>query len=89
MQVKSVVAQRPHVGAEVRRGWYNLRCQLATRLARHHTPVFTVDELWYRVEAARASVPAYTIQSLIRSIPRRISAVITTRGGRGSGSRVV
>ncbi|GFV22810.1 hypothetical protein TNCV_2090081 [Trichonephila clavipes] len=51
------------------------------RLARHHTPVTTVDELWHRVEAAWTSVSIHAIQSLFGSIPRRISAAITARGG--------
>ncbi|GFX12010.1 uncharacterized protein TNCV_2997941 [Trichonephila clavipes] len=51
------------------------------RLALHYTPVTTVDELWHCVEAAWASVPVHVIQSLFDSMPRRISAVITPRGG--------
>ncbi|GFW13753.1 hypothetical protein TNCV_2105771 [Trichonephila clavipes] len=52
--------------------WY----MVAERLACHHTPATTADELWYRVEAAWSSV---SIQSLFDSIPRQISAVITAR----------
>ncbi|PRD35571.1 UNVERIFIED_CONTAM: hypothetical protein NCL1_11194 [Trichonephila clavipes] len=47
----------------------------------HHTPVTTVDELWNGVEAAWSSVPVHAIQSLFDSIPRRITAIITARGG--------
>ncbi|GFX40170.1 hypothetical protein TNCV_4318051 [Trichonephila clavipes] len=43
--------------------------------------VTTDDEPWHRVEAALASVPAHAIQSLFDSMPRRISAVFTARGG--------
>ncbi|GFS89231.1 hypothetical protein TNCV_1259631 [Trichonephila clavipes] len=43
---------------------------VAERLARHHTPVTTVDELWYRLEAAWSSVPVHAFQSLLDSIPR-------------------
>ncbi|GFV74692.1 hypothetical protein TNCV_1178291 [Trichonephila clavipes] len=46
---------------------------VAERLARHHTPVTTVDELWYCVEAAWAFVPVHAIQSLFDSMPRHIS----------------
>ncbi|GFW30145.1 transposable element Tcb1 transposase [Trichonephila clavipes] len=53
----------------------------AQRLARHHTLVTTVDELWHRVEAAWTFVPVHTIQSLFDSIPRGISGVIIARGG--------
>ncbi|GFX77040.1 transposable element Tcb1 transposase [Trichonephila clavipes] len=49
----------------------NVWFMVAERLACHHT----VDELWRRVEAAWASVPVFD------SMPRRISAVITARGG--------
>ncbi|GFX57653.1 transposable element Tcb1 transposase [Trichonephila clavipes] len=51
---------------------------VAERLAYHHTPATTVDELWYRVEAAWSSVPEHAIQSLFDSMPMRISAVITS-----------
>ncbi|GFU82867.1 uncharacterized protein TNCV_266641 [Trichonephila clavipes] len=44
-------------------------------------PVPTVDELWYHVKAAWSSVPVHAIQSLLDSMPRRISSVITARGG--------
>lgn len=54
---------------------------VAEQLARHPTPVTTVDELWLRAEAAWASVPVHAIQSLYDSMPRRIRAVITARGG--------
>ncbi|GFT13655.1 transposable element Tcb1 transposase [Trichonephila clavipes] len=60
----------------------NIWSMVAMRLDRHHTPVATVDELWYLVEAARSSVPVHAVQSLFDSMPRRISAVITARGGR-------
>ncbi|GFT45504.1 uncharacterized protein TNCV_3781401 [Trichonephila clavipes] len=53
---------------------------VAERLARHHTPFTTVDELGYRVEAAWPSVLVHAIQFLFDSIPRRLSAVITARG---------
>ncbi|GFX67482.1 integrase catalytic domain-containing protein [Trichonephila clavipes] len=54
---------------------------VAERLAGYHTPVTTVDELWYRVEAAWAFVPVHAIRSLSDSMLRRIRAVITTSGG--------
>ncbi|GFW54353.1 hypothetical protein TNCV_3703131 [Trichonephila clavipes] len=59
----------------------NIWSMVAERLARHHTPVTTVDELFHRVEAAWASVPVHTIQSVFDSMPMRISAVITARVG--------
>ncbi|CAL1298246.1 unnamed protein product [Larinioides sclopetarius] len=51
------------------------------RLARHHTPVTTVDELWYRVEAARAAIPVHAIQSLFDSMTKSMRAVISRGGG--------
>ncbi|GFW06411.1 transposable element Tcb1 transposase [Trichonephila clavipes] len=51
------------------------------RLARHHTPVTTVDEPWYRIEAAWSSEPVHDIQSLFDSKLRCLSAVITARCG--------
>ncbi|GFT10288.1 hypothetical protein TNCV_3735451 [Trichonephila clavipes] len=53
-------------------------------LARHHTPVTTDDELCHLVEPAWASVLLHATQSLFDSMPGRISAVVTVRGG-GSG----
>ncbi|GFY25132.1 amine oxidase B [Trichonephila clavipes] len=58
----------------------NIRSMIADQLARHHMPVITVDEQWYRVETAWSSVPVRVIQYLFESIPRRISAVIIARG---------
>ncbi|GFT77044.1 hypothetical protein TNCV_1099271 [Trichonephila clavipes] len=57
----------------------NVWSMVAERLTRHHTPVTTDDAVWHHVEAAWASVPVHTIQSLFDSMPMRISAVITAR----------
>ena len=59
----------------------NVWSMVAERLASHHTPVTTVNELWHLVEAEWAVVPAYGIQSLYNSMPRRITSVIVARGG--------
>ncbi|GFW68198.1 transposable element Tcb1 transposase [Trichonephila clavipes] len=59
----------------------NIWSMVAESLARHLTPVTTVDELWYHVEAAWSSEPVHAIQSLFDSMRRCISAVITARGG--------
>ncbi|GFV83606.1 hypothetical protein TNCV_5120961 [Trichonephila clavipes] len=45
----------PFVRARERELCETLR--LSRRLDRHHTPGFTVDELWYRLEAAWSFVP--------------------------------
>ncbi|GFY34766.1 uncharacterized protein TNCV_844651 [Trichonephila clavipes] len=54
---------------------------VAEQLARQHTPITMIDELWYRVEAAWTYVPVHAIQSLFDSMPRHLSAIITARGG--------
>ncbi|GFY07034.1 uncharacterized protein TNCV_4203051 [Trichonephila clavipes] len=59
----------------------NVWSKVAVRLALHHTPVTTIDELWHCVEAAWTSVPVHAIKYLFDSRPKRISAVIFVRGG--------
>ncbi|GFT13238.1 hypothetical protein TNCV_4076961 [Trichonephila clavipes] len=59
----------------------NIWFPVAERLARHHTPVTMVDELWHRVEAVRGSAPAHSIQSLFDSMPKRIKAFIIAKEG--------
>ncbi|GFX63272.1 hypothetical protein TNCV_3895971 [Trichonephila clavipes] len=46
----------------------NVWSMAAEQLAHHHTPVTTAYELWHHVEAAWASVPVHTIQSLTQCI---------------------
>ena len=46
------------------------------QLARHYTPVTTVDKLWYVVEAAWAAIDEHAIHSPYGSMARRITAVI-------------
>ncbi|GFX50941.1 hypothetical protein TNCV_2732921 [Trichonephila clavipes] len=50
-------------------------------MVRHHAPVIIVDELWNHVEAAWTSVHVHAIQSVVDSMPMRISAVFTASGG--------
>ncbi|GFU47942.1 uncharacterized protein TNCV_4967381 [Trichonephila clavipes] len=59
----------------------NIWSMVAEQIARHHTPVTMVDELWHRVEAAGAFTPEHAVQFLFDSIPRRISTFITARSG--------
>ncbi|GFS98873.1 transposable element Tcb1 transposase [Trichonephila clavipes] len=54
---------------------------ITEQMARLHTTVTAVDELWYRVEAAWSPVPVQAIHSLFDSMPKRMSTVITARGG--------
>ncbi|GFY18326.1 hypothetical protein TNCV_2047321 [Trichonephila clavipes] len=53
---------------------------VAERLARHNTPVTTVDELRHHVVAAWASVPVHALQFVSDSMPSRISAAISDKG---------
>ncbi|GFW58957.1 hypothetical protein TNCV_2830631 [Trichonephila clavipes] len=39
----------------------NVWSMVPERLARHHTPITTVDELWYLVEVACGSVSPFTL----------------------------
>ncbi|GFU59650.1 uncharacterized protein TNCV_3186201 [Trichonephila clavipes] len=61
--------------------WGVLMATRLERLARHHTPVTTVDKVGYGVETAWLSVSVHALQSLFDSILKRISAVISARGG--------
>ncbi|GFX96175.1 hypothetical protein TNCV_2290641 [Trichonephila clavipes] len=56
-------------------------CMVAERLTCHRTPASTIDDLWHCVEAAWASIPIDALKSLFDSMPRCISAVVTSRGG--------
>ncbi|GFU38571.1 uncharacterized protein TNCV_4391181 [Trichonephila clavipes] len=47
----------------------NVWSTVAERLARHHMPVTTVDELWYRVEAAWSSVPVHAFNLCLTQCP--------------------
>ncbi|GFT12528.1 transposable element Tcb1 transposase [Trichonephila clavipes] len=57
----------------------NVWSMVDERLARHNTPVTTVDELWHSAKAAWASLHLY-IPSTLCLMPRQKSAVITARG---------
>ncbi|GFV63455.1 hypothetical protein TNCV_112401 [Trichonephila clavipes] len=58
----------------------NVWFMVSKRLARHHTAVTTVDELWHCVEASWSSIPEQSIQFLFDSMSRRINVIIA-RGG--------
>ncbi|GFW22652.1 transposable element Tcb1 transposase [Trichonephila clavipes] len=51
------------------------------RLTQITTPAATPDQLWQRVEAAWSVVPQEHIQSLFKSMPRCVAAVISNNGG--------
>ncbi|GFX99275.1 transposable element Tcb1 transposase [Trichonephila clavipes] len=44
-------------------------------------PAATLDQLWQSVEAAWSPVPQEHIQSLFKSMPRLMAAVISNNGG--------
>lgn len=54
---------------------------IGRRLTRLPQPPATEDDLWRGIQAAWADIPQATIQTLIRSMPRRIEAVLRARGG--------
>ncbi|GFS93051.1 odorant receptor [Trichonephila clavipes] len=58
----------------------NVWSMVVEQLAGYRTPVTTVDERRYGVEATWSFVPVHGIQFPFDSMPRRISAVITARG---------
>jgi hypothetical protein len=57
--------------------WWRLKQQLAA----YETEPTSIDELWERVEAEWEKIPAQACVDLIESMPRRIAAVLKTKGG--------
>ena len=55
--------------------------QLKTKIGSSPVPARGVHELWERVEKEWEKIPVETCQRLIESMPRRIEAVIETKGG--------
>ncbi|GFX92860.1 transposable element Tcb2 transposase [Trichonephila clavipes] len=51
------------------------------RLARDLRPVASTDELWLRIQTIWNTLPQTDIQNLFNSMPRRVAALIATRGG--------
>src|SRR3979490_2516395 len=51
------------------------------RLGEYETPPGGMLELWERVEAEWDNKPAEVCQNLIKSMPRRIEAVLKAKGG--------
>ncbi|GFW15091.1 transposable element Tcb1 transposase [Trichonephila clavipes] len=58
---------------------------VAQRLTQITPPAATPDQLWQRVEAAWSAVPQEHTQSLFKSMPRRVAAIVRVqyfvRGG--------
>ncbi|GFX56796.1 transposable element Tc1 transposase [Trichonephila clavipes] len=50
------------------------------RLARQLRPVASTDELWLRIQTIWNTLPQADIQNLFNSMPRRVAALIATRG---------
>ncbi|GFV73440.1 transposable element Tcb1 transposase [Trichonephila clavipes] len=59
----------------------NMWFMVAQRLTQITPPAATPDQLWQRVEAAWSAVPQEYIQSLFKSMPRRVAAGISNNGG--------
>ncbi|GFT22611.1 transposable element Tcb1 transposase [Trichonephila clavipes] len=59
----------------------NMWSIVAQRLIQITPPAATSDQRWQRVEAAWSAVPQEHIQSLFKSMPRRVAVVISNNGG--------
>ncbi|GFU64770.1 transposable element Tcb1 transposase [Trichonephila clavipes] len=59
----------------------NMWSMVAQRLTQITPPAATPDQLWQRMEAAWSSVPQEHIQSLLESMPRRVTAMMSNNGG--------
>ncbi|GFX22990.1 hypothetical protein TNCV_2086981 [Trichonephila clavipes] len=79
-QVSARTVRRP-LDSILTRSFTNGKCLVYSCRATSLSPYATVYEQWYRVEAVWSSVRVHAIQSLFDLMHRRISAVITTRGG--------
>ncbi|GFT69669.1 transposable element Tcb1 transposase [Trichonephila clavipes] len=63
----------------------NMWSMVVQRLTQITPSVVTPDQLWQRVEAAWSAVPQEHIQSLFKSMPRRVAAVISNNGRHETG----
>ncbi|GFV17153.1 transposable element Tcb1 transposase [Trichonephila clavipes] len=59
----------------------NMCSMVAQRLTQITPPAATPNQFWQRVEASWSAVPQEHIQSLFKSMPRRVAAVISNNGG--------
>ncbi|GFU83845.1 transposable element Tc3 transposase [Trichonephila clavipes] len=59
----------------------NVWSMVAQRLSQITPPAATLDQLWQRVEGAWTAVPQEHIQSLFKSMPRRVAEMISNNGG--------
>jgi len=57
--------------------WFHLKQQLA----KHLVPPAGINELWERVQEEWNKIPASVCQNLIESMPRRVEAVLKSKGG--------
>ncbi|GFV79433.1 hypothetical protein TNCV_1904051 [Trichonephila clavipes] len=55
-----------------------MRSMVSQRLTQITPPAATPDQLWQRVEAAWSAVSQERIQSLFKSMPRRVAAINST-----------
>ncbi|GFY28234.1 transposable element Tcb1 transposase [Trichonephila clavipes] len=59
----------------------NMWLMVAQRLSQITPQAATPDQLWQRMEASWFAVPREHIQSLFKSMSRRVTAVISNNGG--------
>ncbi|GFT62251.1 transposable element Tcb1 transposase [Trichonephila clavipes] len=59
----------------------NMWSMVAQRLTQITPLAATTDQLWQRVEATWSAVPQEHTQSFFESMPRRVAAVISSKGG--------
>lgn len=59
----------------------NLWSIVKRRLGSFETPPRSTKELWERVQDIWANIPIETCKNLVRSMPKRISAVLRNKGG--------
>ena len=76
IQVITWPAQSPDLNS-IEHLWEHLKCQLF----QYETPPKGVHELWDRVSKEWNEISPETCQNLIESMPRRIQAVVRTKGG--------
>ena len=76
IQVLEWPAQSPDLNP-IEHLWHHLKCQLQ----QYNTPAKGVHELWERVVGEWNKIRPEVCKNLIKSMPRRIQAVIRANGG--------
>lgn len=76
IQVMSWPAQSPDLNP-IEHLWHHVKCKLAD----FNDPPTSVDALWNRIQDVWSEIDPEVCQNLIRSMPRRVEAVVKARGG--------